>query len=119
MLINETRQQNGRASILGGDEAVIISGREVTPIARLPQLANEQEQGANIDIAAKQASVDNVKMQAKFTALTIAQQQAAGPPAPVDTSQQAATEARLKLYIQNLFIEESKKFQAQLQESEE
>lgn len=116
MLINESRQQNGRASIYGGNEAVIISGREVTPIARLPQLADEQEQGAQIEIATKQAQVDNVKMQAKFTALSIAQQAAAGPPAPATTTpattttQQSMIQSDLKKYIQELFMEESKKF---------
>jgi HK97 family phage portal protein len=61
LLINEGRSDRGRKPIPGGDEAVIITTREVTPVQRLTDLADEQAQTAQLGIETQQAQVEKLK----------------------------------------------------------
>lgn len=56
-LINEVRQEEGRAPIEGGDEAVIVASREIVPVARLASLADEQEQQTQLAIQTAQQAL--------------------------------------------------------------
>lgn len=75
--VNEIRAELGKKAVDGGDEAVIVASREIVPIARLKQLADEQAQSAQIDIETKQAGADLAKVKAD---------QAKNPPKPPSIS---------------------------------
>lgn len=61
-LIDEIRQEEGRMPyVKGGDVAVIVTTREVTPIERLADLANEQRTSAQLANEMQAAQIEKVK----------------------------------------------------------
>lgn len=61
LTINEARQEHGRVAVPGGDEAVIATSREITPIARLSALSDEQAQAAKLANEMQVAQIEKVK----------------------------------------------------------
>jgi phage portal protein BeeE len=59
---NEARVAQGKAPYEGyGDTPVIVTSKEVTPLSRLDQLANEQQQTAELQIETQKAQIDKLK----------------------------------------------------------
>lgn len=61
LTINEARAERGRSPVGGGDEAVIIAGKDVVPISRFKDMAAEQSQSAQISLKMQQAQLDKAK----------------------------------------------------------
>lgn len=59
--INEVRRSGGSSDVVGGDEAVIIAGKDVVPVSRFKDVAAEQAQSAQIAIKMQQAQLDKAK----------------------------------------------------------
>ncbi len=72
--INEIRAEMGKAEIPGGDTAVFAVSKEVIPVERLAEMADEQRQTASLQIEQQSAQVDMAK--------TKADQAKNPPPAP-------------------------------------
>lgn len=61
--INEVRAETGKHPLDGGDEAVIVTTKEIQPISRLVELADEQRQQTQAAIQQAQAQVEMTKVQ--------------------------------------------------------
>lgn len=61
LMVNEARSERGRPPVEGGDEAVIVTSREVTPVQRLADLADEQRQQSQLQIDMQQAQIEKLK----------------------------------------------------------
>jgi HK97 family phage portal protein len=61
LTIDEVREEIGRTPVLGGNINVIATGKEVTPVERLGELADEQRQMAQIGIVTAQATADKAQ----------------------------------------------------------
>lgn len=59
--INEIRRSGGQSDIPGGDEAVIVASKDILPVARNQELANEQKQTAELGIEMQKAQIDKAK----------------------------------------------------------
>lgn len=63
-LINEVRQEEGRLPYdVGGDIAVIVTSREVTPVERLASLSVEQGEAVQLANEMQRAQIEKVKQQ--------------------------------------------------------
>lgn len=71
--INEIRAEMGKKELDGGDTAVVVASRDIVPVERLDSMADEQAQGAQIDLQTKAAQADMAKTKAE---------QAKNPPPP-------------------------------------
>lgn len=71
--INEVRQEQGKQDLPGGDTAVLVANKDILPIERLAEMADEQAQTAQADIDTKTAAADLAKVKAD---------QAKNPPKP-------------------------------------
>jgi len=87
LLIDEVRQEMGREAYPDGSGAiaVIVTTKDVTPIARFKDLEDEQRQTAQAAIATAQANADLAATKAK---------QAKEPPAPVPAALQNAQQGK-------------------------
>lgn len=80
-LIDEVRQEEGRMPYpVGGDVAVIVTSREVTPIERLASLADEQTQTAQLSIETQKAQIEKLKQPPPQPMIPGQQQPQAGKP---------------------------------------
>jgi len=61
LTINEARAARGRLPVKGGDEAVIVASRDILPVIRNAEIADEQRDAAQIDIETKKAQVEKIK----------------------------------------------------------
>lgn len=52
--INEARQERGRAPVEGGDDPIIVTGKDLTPVARLADMIDEQRQQAQFAMVGMQ-----------------------------------------------------------------
>jgi HK97 family phage portal protein len=59
--IDEARAEHGRTPVQGGSENVIVTSKDVTPVSRFGDLADEQKQSSQLDIETKKAQVDKLK----------------------------------------------------------
>jgi phage portal protein BeeE len=59
--VNEIRRSGGVSEVPGGDEAVIIAGKDVTPVSRFSGVADEQAQSAQIALQMQQTQLDKAK----------------------------------------------------------
>jgi HK97 family phage portal protein len=75
MTVNESRQEKGRMPVVGGNEAVIVASREIVPVIRLAEMADEQRQTAAIDLQTKEAQVQSIKITTAATASSVLQPQ--------------------------------------------
>jgi len=57
LTINEARQERGRPPVKGGDEAVIVASRDILPVERNAEIAEEQRQQAKLSLAGAQAAL--------------------------------------------------------------
>lgn len=71
MTINESRQEKGRMPVLGGDEAIIANGKEIIPVQRFDDMAEEQQQAAQLDIQSKEATIQSIKIGTAVTASSV------------------------------------------------
>lgn len=77
--IDEIRMESGRRPYkVGGDVAVIVTTKEVTPVPRLADMEDEQRQNAQATLDTAQAQADLAQTKAK---------QAKEPPAPAQVQQ--------------------------------
>jgi len=87
-LIDEVRQEEGKAPYpQGGDVAVIVTSREVTPIERLADLADEQRQTAQLSIETQKAQVEKLKNPPAPPPMIPGQQQSQQQPKPPQDKQ--------------------------------
>jgi HK97 family phage portal protein len=104
LTINEARAERGRSPVEGGDEAVIIAGKDVTPVARFKDVAEEQAQSAQIALQMQQAQVDKAKQPPAPPPMPAIppgqqspdaqQQQGDGQQQPLDSKQNGASDAQ-------------------------
>ncbi len=71
--VNEIREETGKPPLNGGDEAVIVASRDILPVQRLADLADEQRQQTSIQLEQAEATADLAKTKAD---------QAKAPPEP-------------------------------------
>jgi 2'-5' RNA ligase len=71
--VNEVRSELGKKPVEGGDENVIVTTKEVQPVCRLMELADEQRQQTQTAIQQAQAQLEMTKVQVD---------KAKNPPAP-------------------------------------
>src|SRR5579859_850106 len=57
LTINEARQERGRMPVKGGDEAVIVASRDILPVERNAEIADEQRQQAQISLKGAKAAL--------------------------------------------------------------
>lgn len=57
LTINEARQERGRIPVLGGDVAVIVASKDILPVERNADIAEEQREQAEIAIAGAKKAV--------------------------------------------------------------